>query len=68
MARFHMVAGSEGECGSVDFIAPDVTHALAIAYQLAGGVTFELWEENRRICTIHAGAGVARIGGPAGPS
>lgn len=62
MARFRMIAGNERECGSVDFVAPDVAGALAIAYQLANGVTFELWEEGRRICTIHSDAGMARIG------
>lgn len=66
MARFHMVAGDERECGSVDFVAPDVAKALAIAYQLAGGATFELWEEGRRICTIHRGTRMARIGSGGG--
>lgn len=62
MARFRMIAGKEREYGSVDFVAPDVASALAIAYQLANGVTFELWEEGHRICTIHSDAGIARIG------
>lgn len=62
MLRFHMIAGEERECGRVDFSAPDVSHAMSLAYQLAGGQTFELWSEDRKICTIHAVARTASIG------
>ena len=62
MLRFHMIAGEEREGGSVEFSAPDVGQALAVAYQLADGRTFELWQETRRICAVHALAGIARIG------
>lgn len=62
MARFHMIAGDERECGSVEFSAPDVSQAFIFAYRLAGGCTFELWQEKRKICTIHAGANVVSIG------
>ena len=63
MLRFHLIAGEEQECGSVEFSAPDITQALAIAYQLADGRAFELWQEKRQICAIHARAGIVRIGG-----
>lgn len=62
MVRFHMIAGDERESGSVEFSAPDVSQALALAYRLADGCTFELWQEKRKICTIHGGANVAHIG------
>lgn len=66
MLRFHMIAGEDGECGRVDFSAPDVSHAVALAYQLSGGCTFELWSEQRKICTIHAATRIASIGKDAG--
>jgi hypothetical protein len=62
MLRFHMVAGEEQEFGRVDFSAPDVSRALALAYQLADGRTFELWQEQRKVCTIHSASHLARIG------
>jgi hypothetical protein len=58
-----MIAGDERQSGSVEFSAPDVSQALAFAYKLADGCTFELWQEKRKICTIHGGANLARIGG-----
>lgn len=63
MARFHLVAGHKHEGGSVDFSADDVSHALSLAYQLTAGHTFELWQEKRKICTIHSRAGLPAIGG-----
>src|SRR5688572_434804 len=61
MARFHLIAGHEHEGGSVDFSADDVSHALSLAYQLTAGHTFELWQEKRKICTIHSRAGLPAI-------
>jgi serine protease inhibitor len=62
MLRFHMIAGEERESGSVEFSASGISQALAIAYKLADGCTFELWQDKRKICTIHAGANVVSIG------
>jgi hypothetical protein len=62
MLRFHMIAGDERESGRVEFSAPDVSQALAFAFKLADGCTFELWQDKRKICTIHAGANVVSIG------
>lgn len=62
MLRFHMIAGEKRECGRVDFTAPDVRHALSLAYQLSEGRTFELWTEQRKICTIHSATRLASIG------
>jgi hypothetical protein len=67
MLRFHLIAGEKLDRGSVEFPASDVTHALAIAYQLAEGRTFELWQGERKICAFDARSGVVRIGAGGSP-
>jgi hypothetical protein len=62
MQRYHMVVGEQRECGTLEFSAPDVRQALAAAYHLAGGFTFELWQARRKVCTIHSTSRCASIG------
>lgn len=53
MLLFHVTVGEERGFTGVDLFASDIPTALAEAYDIAAGRSFELWEGGRKICAIH---------------
>lgn len=62
MLLFHVTAGEERAFASVNIFASDAPKALALAYEIAAGRSFELWESGRRICAVDPGAGPPSFG------